>query len=149
MISGNSVVLQIGKETTYGNGGNATQQIQISSERMKEFYNKVEEGLATGGRGEGKLTTMGIGVEGGFTTLLRPDMGLLFKALLGVEEVENKVHTFTAIENAENKSLPSIFVNVDRKAGKFGYVGQKINTMSLSAEAGNYVQCEVSLVGKK
>lgn len=153
MIPGNSVIFQIGKETNYGVAGSATQQIQISSETLKEVYNKVEEGVATGGRGQGKLQTMGIGVEGGFNTLLRPDMGLIFKALLGVETTTSSTdgtkHTFTAIENDENAKLPSVTAYINRRAGKFAYVGAKINSLNLSADAGNYVSCEIALVGKQ
>ena len=82
MVSGNSVIFQIGKESTYGTAVAGTKQIKISSESFKPNYNKVDEGLATGGRGEGLKQTMGIKVEGGLSTLLRPDMGyLIFGAL--------------------------------------------------------------------
>lgn len=54
MINGNSVTFQLGKESTYGTAVSATEQIKISSESLKPVYNKVEEGVATGGRGAGK-----------------------------------------------------------------------------------------------
>lgn len=153
MINGNSVVFQLGKETTYGNAGTASEQVKISSESFKEVYNKIDEGLATGGRGAGLLATMGIGVEGSIATLFRPDMGYLLKGALGVEAVtastEGKKHTFTAIGNSETDHLPSWTCYVDRKVKKFAYVGCKVNTLSLSAEAGNYLSCEVSFNGKK
>lgn len=74
MVNGNSVKLQIGEESSYATIADATEQIKISSESLKAAYNKVDEGLATGGRGSGKRQTMGIGVEGSFSTLFRPDM---------------------------------------------------------------------------
>lgn len=153
MINGNSVVLQMGKETTYGTAIACTNQIQISNESLKEVYNKIEEGLAVGGRGVGKVATMGIGVEGSVFTLFRPDMGLILKSALGVEVVasatEGYKHTFTAIENDEEKHLPSLTVKVDRKVDCFSYPGCKIGSLTLSAENGNYLLAEINFNGKQ
>lgn len=155
MINGNSVVMQIGKESAYGTGVSATKQFKISSESLKAVYNKIDEGLATGGRGAGLKATMGIGVEGSASTLFRADMGYLLKGALGVENVElveastgAYSHTFTCIESAEDKHLPSFTAYVDRKVDKFKYTGCKINSMKLSAASGDYLKCDIDFVGK-
>lgn len=153
MINGNSVIAQLGKETTYGTGVSATKQMKISSESLKAVYNKIDEGLATGGRGMGLKATMGIGVEGSESTLFRPDMGYLLAGVLGVEDVEEsgdgKLHTITAIESSETAHLPSWTMYVDRKVGKFKYTGCKINALTLSASAGDYLKCDFDVVGKE
>lgn len=152
MVNGNSVVLQLGKETTYGTAATPDEQIKISSESLKEVYNKIDEGLAVGGRGAGMVATMGIGVEGSFSTLLRPDMGKLLAATLGTEadvvaSTVGHLHTFTAVE--PEGSLPSLTAIVDRKVEKFSYSGLKVASLSLSADAGGYVTADVSFNGKK
>ena len=159
MINGNSVIAQIGKETTYGTSVSATEQFKIASESLKPVYNKIDEGLATGGRGAGLKATMGIGVEGSMSTLMRADMGYLLAAALGVESVEGTsdgeggevapfTHTYTAIESDETKHLPSFTIKVDRKVDKFAYSGCKINTLTLSASAGDYLKADFDIVGK-
>lgn len=138
-ISGNSVVFQIGSESTYGNSAAGSEQIRISSESFKPTYNKVAEGLATGGKGNGKVQTMGIQAGGSFATLLRPDMGSLLKCLLGVETTEVGKKVYTAIGNGLTEHLPSFTAYVDRIVDVFAYPGTKINTATISASAGNYV----------
>jgi hypothetical protein len=154
MVNGNSVKLQIGEESSYATIADATEQIKISSESLKAAYNKVDEGLATGGRGAGRVQTMGIGVEGAFSTLLRPDMGLLLKLLLGVEgEIVDNAdgsykHTFTAIGTGLNDLLPSASIRVDRVVSAFVYNGCKVNQISFSAAAGDYVKADITVAGR-
>lgn len=153
MINGNSVVLQLGEETTYGTVVTPDAQVKISSESYKPAYNKAEEGLATGGRGSGKVQTMGISVDGGFSTLLRPDMGNILKWLCGVSaspvaEGDGYKHVFTAIGTGLNDSLPSFSTVIDRKAGVFAYTGCKVNSASFSAASGDYVKLDVTVNAK-
>lgn len=151
-VSGNAVVFQLGKESAYGTLGTATEQIQISSESLRPTYNKISEGLATGGKGEGFMATMGKGVEGSISTLFRADMGLILGGALGKEAnvtgTDAKTHVFTCIESAPNVHLPSLSALVDRKVDAFSYTGLKINRLSLSASQGDYLKCDVDFVGK-
>lgn len=152
MINGNSVIAQVGKESVYGTGIAATKQFKISAESLKPVYNKIDEGLATGGRGAGLQATMGIGVEGSMSTLFRADMGYLLKGVLGTEVVasatEGYKHTFTCIAAGEEYHLPSWSFAVDRKVAKFRYVGSKVNALTLSASSGDYLKCDFDVVGK-
>ncbi|MCQ2052957.1 MAG: phage tail tube protein [archaeon] len=153
MINGNSVIAQMGLESSYGVSASATKQYKISSESLKAVYNKIDEGLATGGRGMGLKATMGIGVNGSESTLFRADMGYLIAGVLGVESADasgdKTNHTFTAIESSESAHLPSWTMYVDRKVGKFKYTGCKINALTLSASAGDYLKCDFDVVGKE
>ena len=155
MINGNSVILQFGKEASYGTEATCTKQIQISSESLKPEYNKVEEGLATGGRGAGRVSTMGIGTGGSVSTLLRPDMSFLIALAMGVESVSAVSgksgaykHTITAIGTDESLHLPSATLKVDRKVNKLAYVGQKINQFSIDVSAGAFAKLDLDFVGK-
>ena len=150
MINGNSVILQMGKETVYGTTVTPDKQIKISSESFKPEYNKIDEGLATGGRGEGLVATMGKKASGGFSTLMRPDMGYLLRAVLGVVNSEAGAdegykHTFTAIGNGANDHLPSYTILVDRKVECSKY-SAKCDSLSLSASAGDYLKVDPSFV---
>lgn len=150
MINGNSVILQMGKETVYGTTVTPDKQIKISSESFKPEYNKIDEGLATGGRGEGLVATMGKKASGGFSTLMRPDMGYLLRAVLGVVAseagAEGYKHTFTAIGNGANDHLPSYTILVDRKVECSKY-SCKCDSLAFSASAGDYLKVDPSFVG--
>lgn len=143
-ISGNSVIFQFGKESTYGTVAGATEQVRISSESLRPTYNKIEEGLATGGKGSGKVQTMGISAGGSFSTLMRPDMGYFLECLCGVANSG----VYTAIGTALTDSLPSFTAYVDRKVKKFAYPGSKINQASFSASAGQYLSVTFDVVSK-
>lgn len=149
MISGNSVVFQIGAESTYGTAAASSEQIRISSESYKPTYNKISEGLATGGKGSGKVQTMGIRAGGSFATLFRPGMELLLKSLLGVQTLgDGGEAVFTPIGTGLDDHLPSLTVYVDRKVDVFAYPGTKINTAAFSATAGNYLQVSFDTVSR-
>lgn len=155
MINGNSLILQFGKETTYGEGGTPSRQIKVASESFKPMYNKIEEGLLTGGKAGSKKETMSIRTEGSISTLARPDdVGFFLKATLGNEEVssieDEKVflHTFKALGTNEDDVLPSIFAIADKKVNKFLYNGLKINSLSFSASPEDYLKLDLNLVGR-
>lgn len=155
MVNGNSVIFQIGKESTYATAVAGTEQIKISSESFKAVYNKVDEGLATGGKGSGLQQTMGIKAEGAFSTLMRPDMGNILYGALGQQDTEEDEdtsgvyhHTFTCIPSGESYHLPSWTAYVDRKIGKFCYPGCKVSSLSLQAAAGDYLKADVNFSGR-
>lgn len=152
MVSGNSVVFQIGKETTYGTAATGTEQIRIASESMKPTYNKIDEGLATGNVGAGKVQTVGINCAGSVATIFRPDMGLILKALCGAEGTVSGSgpykHTFTPIGNGLTDKLPSLTLLVDRKAAVCAYPGAKIGQMTFDASAGGYLNVSIDFVAK-
>lgn len=157
MINGNSLILKVGKENSYGVIPIPTRQIKVASESLKPNYNKKDEGLLTGGKAGGKKETMSLKTEGSISTLARPDdVGLFLMAALGVEgEVEKLVdknnsykHTFTAIGTAETDSLPSLSFVLDRKTKVFSYNGMKIDSLSFSAAPEDYLKLDLTLVGK-
>ena len=150
IVNGNSLILQLGAESSYGTAATPTRQIRVASESLKPTYNKVDEGLLTGGRGAGRKEIMSLKVEGDISTLARPDdVGLFLKAALGVEEVDGNKHTFTALGTDLEDSLPSLTAVLDRKVDKFSYAGLKVNTLSFSAAPEDYLKLDVSFVGRE
>lgn len=157
MINGNSNIIEIGKESTYGTVATPTYRIQVSTEDLKWSPTKKEEGLLTGLRTKGKSETMGIKTEGKLSTLVRPDFaGFFLKGLLGLEATPAVAtgstvaytHTFTAIGNGESDYLPSYTVIADRKAKIFTYNGLVIGSIDFSAQPEDYLKFDVSLNGK-
>jgi hypothetical protein len=157
MISGNSVILQVGKETAYGTPGTMQRQIKFSSEGFQPAYNKVQEPVMTGGIGAGRFETMGIRAEGSASFLARPDdVGMFLKYALGLETKEvigtgtppAVRHTFKALGNGLNDSLPSLTFMLDKKTSVFVYPGCKINSLSFSAAPEDFLNVELELTGK-
>lgn len=151
MISGNSVYVAMKKESTWGTvaSGADVLGVKISSESLKQVFNKVNEGLATGSKGAGLMATMGKYVEGSISTLLRPDMGYLLAYALGDEDtVSGGKHTIKAI--SPSGTLPSNTICCNRNIGGYeNYSGCKINKLTLSATAGEYLKCDVDFAGKQ
>lgn len=152
MANGNSLIVQIGKESLYGSLTTPTRQIRVSSESLKPSFNKVDEGLLTGNKGKSASNIMGIKVEGSLSTLARPnDVGLFLACALGKEDTvtgsstTGYTHTFTPVGN---EKLPSMSAVLDRVIDTFGYNGLTVNTLNLSASAGDYVNLEAAFVGK-
>lgn len=159
MINGNSLVVQMATEDTYGAVPSAmTKKVNVSSEGFKWEPTKKDEGLLTGGRTTGKVETMSIKTSGSISTLARPDdVGLFIKNTLGIEETPALVdgtegaylHTFKAIGTAETDSLPSLTFTLDKKAAVLVYNGCKIDSLSFSADPEDYLKIDLSIVGKE
>lgn len=156
MINGNSQIVEIGKEGTYGTAIAPTVRVAVSKASFKPSYNKKEEGLLTGGIGKGLSETMSIKTAGSISTLAKPEsVGYFLKGLFGVEAVSEKdaetnlyTHTFTPIGNSESDVLPSYTYTLDRKTAVYNYTGCKIDSISFSAAAEDRLNFDVTLVGK-
>ena len=154
-ISGNSAKVQIGLESsdTYGTLAVMQRQIKIASEDFKYTPSKKQEGVLTGLIGAAAFQTMGKRTENSLSFLARPDdLGIFLKALLGVEAVSTAsgitTHTFTPIGNGLTDYLPSLSFLIDKKADVFGYTGCKINSLSFSTAAEDFLNVEAEIFGK-
>ncbi|ULQ59236.1 hypothetical protein K7I13_12145 [Brucepastera parasyntrophica] len=159
MVTGNSLIVQVANETQYAVPVSAmTRQIKVASESLKPIYNKIDEGLLTGGKATGKVETMSVKAEGSISTIARPDdLGFWLLHLLGVEEDvvdvgdedgTAKKHTFHAIGTQETDHLPSFTAMLNRIIEKFAYTGCKANTISFSAVQEDYLKIDITIVGK-
>ena len=156
MVNGNSVIVQFGQESNYGDYAAAVKRVAVSSESFKYSANKTEEGLLTGGVGKSMVETMSIHTEGDIATLAKPEsVGYFLAGLCGVEEVDTTPdenakfkHTFTPIGNKETDSLPSFSFTIDRGVNVQSYTGVKFNSCSFSAAAEDRLQLSLSVNGK-
>jgi hypothetical protein len=141
-------------ETTYATLPAMQRQIKIASEDFKYTPSKKQEGVLTGSIGAAPFQTMGIRTENNLSLLARPDdVGLFLKAVLGdedvVEEVANEEyrHVFTPEMAGLNDKLPSLSFMVDKKTTVFTYSGCKVNTLSFSTAAEDYLNLELEMFG--
>jgi hypothetical protein len=155
MISGNAVKVQLGLEgaNTYGTLATMQRQIKIASEDFKYTPSKKQEGVLTGLIGASVFQTMGKRTENSLSFLARPDdLGIFLKAVLGSETVATvsgiTTHTFTPIGNGLTDYLPSLSFLIDKKTDVFGYTGCKINSLSFSTAAEDFLNVEAEIYGK-
>lgn len=158
MVNGNSVIVQFAKESVYGTAPTMTNQIQIASQAFKYIPEKKDEGLLTGGKTTGRVQTTSKKAEGSISTNLRPDdAGWWLGGALGVEDATPDLvvgstgaykHTFTAMGNAESDYLPSLSILVDRIVKEYTYTGIVFNTLSFSAQPGDFLKVDMGFVGK-
>ncbi len=163
MVTGNSLKVYLGKEDSskkYGvKPATMTHRVKVASESLQAKFNKKDEGLLTGGIATGKVATMSRKVEGGLSTLLRPDdSSLFFYLLLGKETTsapsaspppESLKHTYEPIGNALDDSLPSCTIGIDRTIVQDNYTGCKINTCSFSAQQEDYIKVDLAFIGSR
>jgi hypothetical protein len=157
MISGNSAILQMALEATYGTVPTAmTDKINFSSADFKPTITKKDDGLLTGGKIGSQQETMSVKASGSLSTLAKPEtIGLLLKGALGVEVVGEQdattkkyTHTFTPLGNGENDFLPSYTFVLDRKAAIKSYTGMTFDSLALSAASEDYLKADVTLIGQ-
>ncbi len=155
MANGNSLVMQVGVQTVHETPVVPTKQVQVSSEGFKLNLTKKDEGLLTGGRLSGRVTSMGRKIEGSLSTLSKPDdVGLFIASCLGAEATTTLVpsstgaylHTFVAADAGAN--LPSLTFILDRDVKVFEYSGCKIESMSFNASAEDYLKLDCNIVGR-
>ena len=155
MISGNKLIAQFGKEAKFPTATgylipNMSHQVRLISEALNNTYNKVDEGVLTGGKGKAKSVVTSNTVDGSVDFLARPDdIGLFLKMALGNETVaeagDKHKHTFTAA--ADN--LPNMAILLDKVANVFVYEGCKISSLEFNAAPEDYLKVTASIQGYK
>jgi hypothetical protein len=157
MITGNSVILQCAKETTFGTVPAAmTAAVHFTSADFKPTITKKDEGLLTGGKIGSQQETMSIKSSGSISALAKPEtVGIFLKGALGVETVGEQdattkkyKHTFTPLGTGENDFLPSFSFVLDRKAAVKSYPGMTIDSITMSAASEDYLKVDATLVGQ-
>ena len=160
MANGNSAKLQFALEQSYAQeiAPVTTHQVRFSSEGFKWTPTRKEEGLLTGGVGKGREYIMGIKTEGDISTTVRPDEAPYWLGLaLGKEEEpeyedDMYLHFFKPITDADilaGMQHPSAYFVVDRGVEVKGYSGCKVESLSFSASAEDYLTVNMKIVGKE
>ena len=155
MITANSSVLQIGKETTYSIAATPSKIVGFISADFKPTVNKKDDGLLTGKSIGSSKETMSVKTSGSISTLAKPEtIGIFLKGSFGVESLGEQntttkkyPHTFTLIGNEESDYLPSYTVVLDKKATVNSYNGLVVDSLALSASAEDYLKADISFIG--
>jgi hypothetical protein len=147
MITGNSTILQIAKDTYNGDtpipATTGFKQIRFSSFSIDYVPNKAQEPVLTGNIGQSRFVKKGKKAEGIISTLARPDnLGFFLYHLLGNQEiVEGDVFKFTPHRN----TLPSFTIKIDKGAGIYTYPGSILNSMSFKCEPEDYLSIDLDI----
>jgi len=151
MANGNNGKIQYGIETEYGVAVVPTKQILVANETLKLNLNKKNEGLLTGGKLGGKSFTMSRKVDGGISTLTRPDdIGVFLACALGADTsaivgtTTAYKHTFTLAD-----TQPSLTFIVDREVAVKEYSGVKIDSLSFNAQGEDLLKLDLTFFGKE
>lgn len=155
VIAGNNATLQVGQQTNWSTAVAPTLQVEFTSESLQYLPNYMESDALTGARTTDRMDISGIKVEGGFDIIVNPDnIGLLLAALLGAEASPAAVdgsavydHVFTPMSANVSSSLPKLTMVVDRIVGVLGYIGCKLDTMSLNAQTQDYLRASFGVRG--
>lgn len=155
VIAGNNATMQVGAQSNWSTAVAPTLKVEFTSESLQYMPMYMESDALTGSRTTDRMDISGIKVEGGFDIIVNPDnIGLLLSALLGAESSAAAVdgsavydHTFTPMSANVSSSLPKLTVVIDRIVGVLGYVGVKLDSMSLSAQAQDYLRASFTARG--
>ncbi len=155
MIAGNNATMQVGAQANWSTAVAPTVQLEFTSESLQYMPMYMESDALTGARTTDRMDISGIKVEGGFEIICNPDnVGLLLSALLGAESSAEAVdgsavydHTFTPMSANIASSLPKLTMVVNRIVGVLGYIGVKLDSMSLNAQAQDYLRASFTTRG--
>jgi len=155
ITAGNNATLQVGAQSNWSTAVAPTVQIEFTREDLKYLPNYIESDALTGARTTDRMDISGIKIEGSWEQIVNPDnIGILLSACLGAEadpaDVDSSAvydHLFTPISANVSSSLPKLTTVVDRIVGVFGYIGCKIDSMSLAAQTQDYLRATFNVRG--
>lgn len=128
-------------QTSFGVPVVADTLINMTSESISSNYEYAEEGNLLASKTATDRDLSSITVEGSISTILRPEFAdWLFKASLG--NGDGEYHLVGA-----NDDLPSSTVVIDRGGIAKKYSDLVVRSLTISADAGDYVKADVDFVG--
>lgn len=157
MAIGKGTTLQIGQETTWGTAASPTTAVNYTSESLALDIERNEEDSLVGGKTSRSQDIMKYSTSGGFNLIAKPgNIGLLLGLTLGVEADAAETsegsgvyqHVFTPIASGQEDVLPFFTAIIDRVVACKAYTGQKISSISIKCEAGDYMRIEVTCAGR-
>lgn len=151
-VKGTGAVVAIGKESTWGTAVADTMLLNFSSESIKLNGKKVEEDNLLASKAASGYDLMTLNVSGDISGILKPEnAGFLMKAALGGPDtvtVVSATQQHSIIAAAANGVIPSYTLFVNRKVATKKYSGCKIDSLKISAKAGDFVKFTASFKGK-
>lgn len=137
-------VCQAGIQTTFGTSVAPTALLNMTSESVNVTVERGDEGNLIASKTPNQRDMLAIGVEGGVSTILRPEFAdWLFQAALGVKTS----NAFTLA--APNAELPVSTVVMSRGGIVKTYPDMSIRSLTINAAAQDYVKADIDFVGIK
>jgi hypothetical protein len=149
---GSGTQVAIGKESSWGSAVADTLLLPFLSESMHSTPKKVEEDNLLASKAPAAYDLVGITVGGEVSGILKPECAgfLMWAALGGTDTVTTptgqQLHTMIAQTAAGALKSYTVFVN--RKVSVIKYSGCKVQSLKLSAKAGDYVRYTVTFKSK-
>lgn len=156
MVTGQGAALQLGEESTWGTKVTPTVAINFTSEGFKPGIERKEEDSLIGGATASAMDIMRKSASFTWEQLARPEnIGFVLAMALGEESDPEQIsgssaykHTFTLLRPSLTATLKKFTAVVNRHVHVKAYTGCKIDTMSIRAEAGDYMRISVSGKGR-
>lgn len=157
LITGRAAALQLGIESTWGTGVVPTVQLAMLSESIKYNLNKKASEVLQSGITQGLPEIFNYKVDGDISIELTPKNAAYLIGLLLGDETDAALedgtagvykHAFNCLAGGSANSLPSCSLTLDRVTHVKQYTGVKVNSLSLSANAEDYVVGNFGIVGK-
>jgi hypothetical protein len=155
-ITGNQSKLQIGVQANWSTAVAPSKAISFTKEDMKYSPGYIQADALVGRKMAGQMHISNVKIEGSVSLIAYPDeIGLLVSAVMGAEASAAAVsgsavydHVFTPMSAVAASSLPKLTIVVDRIAAVKGYVGCKLDSMTLEAKSKDYLRATFAVIGQ-
>lgn len=140
---GSGSVARAGLQTAFGSAVTPDTLINMTSESLSVSYEYTDEGNLLASKTANQRDLNSVTVEGSISSILRPEFAdWLFEATLG-----SKTSGGDYILAAPNAELPSSTITIGRGDIFKKYADCTVRSLTLSADARDYVKADIDLVG--
>lgn len=148
LYTGAKSSLKLGIEDTFGTAAPLKYKIPFTSESLNYTLETIRSEALLGLRGTKSLAPGKIGASGSVSLEMYPSsIGVLFYLALG-KATQNVDHTLIEPIGV-TEDLPSATIEVSHAGEKFLFLGQKVNSLSMTANVDSIANLTVDFVGKK
>ncbi len=148
LYTGAKSSLKLGIEDTFGTQASLKYKIPFTSESLNYTLETIKSEALLGLRGTKSIAPGKIGASGSVSLEMYPSsIGVLFYLALG-KATANTDHTLIEPIGV-TEDLPSATIEVDHAGEKFLFLGQKVNSLTMTANVDSIASLSVDFVGKK
>ena len=148
LYTGAKSSLKLGVETAFGSQATLKYKIPFTSESLNYTLETIKSEALLGLRGTKSIAPGKIGASGSVSLEMYPSsIGVLFYLALG-KAIANTDHTLIEPIGV-TEDLPSATIEVDHAGEKFLFLGQKVNSLTMTANVDSIASLSVDFVGKK
>ena len=148
LYTGAKSSLKLGIEDTFGTQASLKYKIPFTSESLNYTLETIRSEALLGLRGTKSIAPGKIGASGSVSLEMYPSsIGVLFYLALG-KATQEADHTLIEPIGVEEE-LPSATIEVSHAGEKFLFLGQKVNSLTMTANVDSIASLSVDFVGKK